>query len=328
MKKNLMFLAFAALGLASCNGGFKKGDGGLLYNIHVDKGGPKINVGDFISIELVAKTDGDSVLFSTYESGHPIVTLLQKSQSSGDVFAGVRLLAEGDSATIKTNIDSMFKKGMRKPPFKGKYVVYEVKVDKVIAKGKMTDTAFNSLITTYMKGQADIMRKAEPAKIKKYIDDSKLAVTTTPSGLNYLITQQGTGDKPAVGDTAVVFYTAKYLNGKVFETNVKEVAQKNKTFNPAQQYKPIHIPVGVRGVIAGWDEGLQLLNKGSKATFVIPSKLAYGEQGYQIIQPFTPLVFDVELVGIIHPDPNAKKPVAQPMTLQQLQQMQQKQAGK
>jgi hypothetical protein len=65
-----------------------------------------------------------------------------------------------------------------------------------------------------------------------------------------------------------------------------------------------------------------LLNKGAKATFVIPSKLAYGEQGYQVVQPYTPLVFDVEMVSIIHPDPNAKKMVP-PRTLQELQQLQQ-----
>lgn len=320
MKKNLMFFAFAALGLASCNGGFKKGDGGLLYDIHVDKSGAKIKEGDFISLNLVAKTDGDSVLMSTYEAGHPIVTLLQKPQSKGDIFAAVKLLAEGDSATIKTDIDSMYKKGTPRPPLKGKYIVYEIKVEKVIPKGTLSDTAFNGQITSYMKVQTENMKKEEPIKIKKYIDDNKLTVTTTPSGLNYVITQQGTGDKPAVGDTAEVFYTAKYLTGKVFETNMKEVAQKNKTYNPMQPYKAIRIPVGVKGVIPGWDEGLQLLNKGSKATFVIPSKLAYGEQGYQIIQPFTPLVFDVELVSIIHPNPNAPKPVAAPpMTLQELQ---------
>jgi FKBP-type peptidyl-prolyl cis-trans isomerase FkpA len=329
MKKNLMFLAFAALGLASCNGGFKKGNGGLLYDVHVDKGGAKIKEGDFISLNLIAKTDGDSVLMSTYEQGHPILTLLQKSQSSGDIFAGVKLLGEGDSATIKTNIDSMYKKGMRRPPIKGKYVVYEIKVEKVISKGKLSDTAFNGRITSYLKVQTDMMKKEEPIKIKKYIDDNKLVGTTTPSGLFYVISNQGAGDKPAVGDTAEVFYTAKYLNGKIFETNVKEVAQKNKTYNPGLQYKAIHVPVGVKGVIAGWDEGLMLLNKGAKATFVIPSKLAYGEQGYQIIPPFTPLVFEVEMVSIIHPDPNAKK-VVPPMTLQQLQQQakQQQQAKK
>jgi FKBP-type peptidyl-prolyl cis-trans isomerase FkpA len=329
MKKNLMFLAFAALGLASCNGGFKKGNGGLLYDILADKGGAKVKEGDFVSLNLIAKTDGDSVLMSTYEQGRPILTLLQKPQTNGDIFAGVKLLAEGDSAIIKTEIDSIYKKGTRRPPIKGKYIVYTLKIEKVIPKGTMTDTAFNSRIQAYMKVQTDIMKKQEPVKIKKYIDDNKIVGTATASGLFYTITKPGVGDKPAVGDTAEVFYTAKYLSGKIFETNVKDIAQKNKTFNPMQQYKAIRIPVGVKGVIPGWDEGLMLLNKGAKATFVIPSKLAYGEQGYQIIPPFTPLVFDVELVSIIHPDPNAKKivPPAQ-MTLQQLQEQAKQQQAK
>lgn len=322
MKKNLMFLALAAIGLASCNGGFKKGNGGMLYDIHVDKGGAKIQEGDFVSLNMIIKTDGDSVLMSTYEQGRPILIMpFPKPQSTGDIINGIKLLAEGDSATIKTDIDSITKKGMRRPPVKGKYIVYELKVNKVIAKGKMADTAFNSAITAYMKGQADIMKKAEPAKIKKYIDDNKLTVTTTASGLNYVITKQGAGDKPGTGDTVLVNYVGKFVNGKLFETNVKEVAQKEKTFNPMMQYKPIPVAVGVRAVIPGWDEGLMLLNKGAKATFIIPSKLAYGEQGNQIIQPFTPLVFEVEVVNIVHPDPNAKKaaPPA-PLTLQQLQQ--------
>jgi FKBP-type peptidyl-prolyl cis-trans isomerase len=321
MKQNLMFLALAAIGLASCNGGFKKGNGGMLYDIHVDKGAPRVKEGDFVSLQLIAKTDGDSVLMSTYEQGRPILTLLQKAQTPGDIFAGVKLLGEGDSATIKTDIDSIMKKGMRRPPLKGKYIVYEVKVDKVIPKGKLSDTAFNSAITTYLKGQADILKKAEPAKIKKYIDDNKLAVTTTASGLNYVITKQGSGDKPAANDTVFVNYVGKFVNGKLFETNLKDVAQKEKTFNPMMQYKPIPVVVGIKAVIPGWDEGLMLLNKGAKATFVVPSKLAYGEQGNQIIQPFTPLVFDVEVVNIVHPDPNAKKPAPpSPLTLQQLQQ--------
>ncbi|MBV8389344.1 MAG: FKBP-type peptidyl-prolyl cis-trans isomerase [Mucilaginibacter sp.] len=321
MKKNLMFLALAAIGLASCNGGFKKGNGGMLYDIHVDKGAARIKEGDFISLQLIAKTDGDSVLMSTYEQGHPILTLLQKPQTTGDIFAGVKLLGEGDSATIKTDIDSIIKKGMRRPPLKGKYIVYEVKIDKVIPKGKMADTAFNSAITAYLKGQADVLKKAEPAKIKKYIDANKLTMTTTASGLNYIITKQGAGDKPAAGDTVYVNYVGKFVTGKLFETNVKEVAQKEKTFNPMARYEPIPVVVGIKAVIPGWDEALMLLNKGAKATLVVPSNLAYGEQGNQIIQPFTPLVFDVELVKIVHPDPNAKKPVLPaPLTLQQLQQ--------
>ncbi len=319
MKKNLMFLAFAALGLASCNSGFKKGNGGLLYDIHTSKNGQKIKEGDFIVLNLVAKTDGDSVLMSTYENGNPITTVLQKSQSSGDILSGVKMLAEGDSATIKTSIDSMYKKGGRKPPFKGKYIVYDIKVEKVFSKGKQSDTAFNNQITAYMKTRVEAMKKAEPVKIKKYIDDNKLKLSTTASGLNYVITKQGTGEMPKVGDTVEVYYVGRFINGKLFDTNVKDAAQKGKTFNPMQQYKPIRVPVGVKAVITGWDEGLQLLNKGAKGTFIIPSNLAYGEQGYQVIPPFSPLVFDVEMVNIIHPDPNAKKPA--PMSpLQKMQQ--------
>ena len=99
MKKNLMFLALAAIGLASCNGGFKKGNGGMLYDIHVDKGGAKIQEGDFVSLNMIIKTDGDSVLMSTYEQGRPILIMpFPKPQSTGDIINGIKLLAEGDSA--------------------------------------------------------------------------------------------------------------------------------------------------------------------------------------------------------------------------------------
>ena len=311
MKKTLMFLALASVGLASCNGGFKKDDGGLLYNIYVDKGGPKIQTGDFVSVNLIAKRDDDSVLFSTYDQGHPVQTLVPKPQFKGDIFTGLEKLAEGDSATIKISADSMFKKGQPKPPgFKGKYLVYTIKVNKVIAKGTLSDQVFQTEITDYIKNQSLVFKTREPGLIKNYIADNKLAVKETPDSLYYVITQQGTGPNAVVGDTAVVNYTGKLLNGKVFDTSVKDEAVKGKMpADPMRQYKPIHIPVGQKRVIPGWDEGLQLLNKGSKAIFIVPSSLAYGERGISIIGPFTPLVFEIDLVDIIKPNPNAPKPV-------------------
>ncbi|WP_461449677.1 FKBP-type peptidyl-prolyl cis-trans isomerase [Mucilaginibacter sp.] len=322
MKKTLMFLALASVGLASCNGGFKKGDGGMLYDIYVDKGGPKIQSGDFVSVNLIAKRDDDSVLFSTYETGRAVQTLVPKPQFKGDIFTGLQQLAQGDSATIKIDADSMFKKGQQRPPtFKGKYLVYTIKVDKVIPKGTLSDQVFQAEITDYMKAQAQVFKLREPAAIKKYIADNKLNVKETPDSLYYVITQPGTGPTAAVGDTAVVNYTGKLLNGKVFDTSVKDEAVKGKLpINPMGQYKPIHIPVGQKRVIPGWDEGLQLLNKGAKAIFVIPSNLAYGERGMSVISPYTPIAFEIEMVDIIKPNPNAPKPVAPVMpNIQQLQ---------
>lgn len=322
MKKNLFLLAVAAVALSSCGGGFKQGKGGMLYNIHEDKSGVNIQTGDFISVNLIAKTEGDSVLFNSYTTGRPIPTLVPKAQFDGDIYSALTLLSEGDSATVKINADSMAKKGQPKPPgFKGKYVVYQIKVEKVIAKGKLTDAVFQNRVTEYFKTVSEAMKKEEPAKIEKYVAANNLKVTKTASGVNYVITTPGSGPSPVVGDTVEVNYTGKLLTGKVFDTSIKSIAQKDKAlFNPSNPYKPIRFPVGTKQVIAGWDEGLMLLNKGAKATFIIPSALGYGEQGMGPIPPFSTLVFDVELVSITKPNPNAPKPVAPAMPQVQAQQ--------
>jgi FKBP-type peptidyl-prolyl cis-trans isomerase FkpA len=281
----------------------------MLYNIHVDKGGATILPGDYVSLNLQAKTDGDSVLFNTYESGHPIQLSIPKPTFKGDIFTGIEKLAEGDSATIKVSADSMAKKGQQRPQgFKGKYYVYEIKIEKVIAKGSLSDQVFQGRVNDFLKTQAAEFKKQEPIQIQKYISDNKLKLTETKDSLYYVITKTGSGPNLAPGDTAVVNYTGRMFNGKVFDTSVKDEAVKGKMpIDPYRQYKPVHIPVGQKRVIPGWDEGLQLLNKGAKAIFVIPSNLAYGERGISIIGPFTPLEFEVEVVDIIHANPNAPK---------------------
>jgi len=311
MKKNLILLAVAAITIYGCSGGFKQGQGGMLYNIVADKSGTNIKDGDFITLSLVAKTEGDSVLANTYTSGRPVPAMVQKSQYKGDIWSALTLLSEGDSATIKLNIDSMAKKGQPKPPgMKGKYIIYQIKIEKVIAKGNLADNIFKGRIDDYFKGVTDELKKAEPGKIQKYVTDNKITATKTASGLYYQITKTGVGPTPAAGDTAVVYYTGKLLTGKVFETNVKEEAMKDKaTYNPMNPYKPIRFAVGMKQVIPGWDEGLMLMNKGSKITLVIPAALAYGEQGMgPVIAPYSALVFEVELVDIVKPNPNAPKP--------------------
>lgn len=316
-----MFLALASIGLASCNGGFKKGDGGMLYKVIVDKSGPSIKTGDFVSLNFIIKNDADSVLSSSYDIGHPVPQILPPSTTKGDIYSGLQMLSEGDSAIVKVDIDSISKGHPKDKTFKGKYVTYVLKVEKVIAKGNLSNEVFTGRYMAYMKTLSDAAKNSEAGNIQKYIADNKLQATKTDSGLYYVVTSPGAGPKPAVGDTVVVNYTGTFLNGKAFETSVKAEAVKYKLpVNPMNPYKPIRFPIGVKGMIKGWDQGLQLLSKGAKAKLILPSKLAYGEQGAGPIQPFTPLVFDVELVDIVHPNPNAPKPVAPPMPVQAQQQ--------
>jgi len=108
----------------------------------------------------------------------------------------------------------------------------------------------------------------------------------TASGLFYKITKSTEG-KPAIkGAKVSVHYEGKLLNGQVFDSSFK-------------RKQPIDFNLGIGQVIAGWDEGIQLLKVGEEATFVIPSDLAYGSQGAGgVIPPNAPLIFKVALIKI------------------------------
>lgn len=111
-------------------------------------------------------------------------------------------------------------------------------------------------------------------------------VKTTASGLQYEVLQEGDGKtKPKATDVVQVKYTGKLLDGTVFDSTDKNGGA------------PADINLG--GVIKGWTEGIQLMSKGSKYRFYIPSDLAYGDQGAGgAIPGGSTIIFDVELVGI------------------------------
>lgn len=109
-------------------------------------------------------------------------------------------------------------------------------------------------------------------------------VNVTPSGLQYTVVKQGEGSKPKAADMVEVHYTGKFINNKVFDSSYGSGA-------------PITFPLN--GVIAGWTEGVQLMNVGSVYRFYIPYNLAYGEKGIPgVIPPYSVLIFEVELLAI------------------------------
>lgn len=112
----------------------------------------------------------------------------------------------------------------------------------------------------------------------------KEGVTTTASGLQYKQLVAGNGAKPTTSDRVRVHYHGTLTDGTVFDSSY-------------QRGEPIVFPV--TGVIAGWVEGLQLMNVGSKFELTIPSNLAYGANGSgPVIGPDATLIFEVELLGI------------------------------
>lgn len=128
---------------------------------------------------------------------------------------------------------------------------------------------------------------AEKAKkAKEAIDALKKGAKVTSSGLAYKIIKKGTGPKAEAGKTVSVHYTGKLSNGTKFDSSY-------------DRNQPIEFELGRGRVIKGWDEGISLLNVGSKATFIIPPELAYGARGAGgVIPPNATLIFDVEVVEV------------------------------
>ncbi|WP_369944261.1 FKBP-type peptidyl-prolyl cis-trans isomerase N-terminal domain-containing protein [Xanthomonas medicagonis] len=111
-------------------------------------------------------------------------------------------------------------------------------------------------------------------------------VVTTPSGLQYMVLRQGSGERPMPTSKVRVNYEGRLIDGQVFDSSYK-------TGQPAE--------FSLNQVVPGWSEGVALMPVGSKYRFWIPSNLGYGAQGTPggPIGPDSMLTFDVELLGIL-----------------------------
>ena len=179
----------------------------------------------------------------------------------------------------------------------GKVVKGQDIVD-AIAQGDKIDTleivrvgaeaeAFNAIeaFRTFDGARAKMLADAK-AKAEADLDKVAAGFDKTESGLRYQIIQKGTGKKANKADMVSVHYKGQLTDGTVFDSSYK-------------RNQPLDFQVGVGQVIAGWDEGIQLLNVGDKARFVIPSELGYGSRGAGgAIPADATLIFDVELMDV------------------------------
>jgi len=137
-----------------------------------------------------------------------------------------------------------------------------------------------------MQAKANEAQQGNSEEGVKFLTEnaSKDGVQTLDSGMQYIVLNEGTGDKPAATDTVDVHYEGSLINGTVFDSSIK-------------RGEPATFPVN--GVIQGWQEALQLMPVGSKWKVFIPSELAYGAQGAGgDIGPNETLIFEMELLAI------------------------------
>lgn len=160
-------------------------------------------------------------------------------------------------------------------------------------KALMTDDQVKEVLAKFQKDvmakrSADIAKKAEENKTTgtKFLAEnkSKPGVVTLPSGLQYKVIKNGSGEKPSKEDMVTVEYTGHLINGEVFDSTSK--TGKPATFKLSQ-------------VIPGWVEALQLMPSGSTWEIYVPASLAYGDRSVGgPIGPNETLIFNIHLVSV------------------------------
>ena len=286
MKKTIVFtimLALTGLFISSCqNGGdtdgFKKTENGLLYKFVDRSDNSKApEVGSFVTLEMTYGTE-DSVIFDSQKTSQKMEIPMIPSVYKGDLYEGLELMHVGDSAIFKCNADSVFTKLFRVPNIPPEFD----SIDFIYFNIKMLGIRSEEEMKAAQDAEMEMLMNEETVKRNAYLDEHYPNAEPSATGLYYIQTKKGSGEKPEKGMKVKVHYTGTFLDGTKFDSSV-------------DRGEPFEFPLGENRVIRGWDEGIANMRKGEKGILIIPSSLAYGK-GNRGIPPYSTLVFEVELV--------------------------------
>lgn len=299
--------AFAMLLLAACGGSsFKKTKSGLMYKIITDGKNPVVKNGQVIKFEYVQKIR-DSILSGSADNGPAYVTIdssITPDYNPVEVFG---LVSKGDSVVVIMEVDTLRKKaGGQLPPFlkpKDK-IILTMKVLNVFTTVEESEKDKQVVIEQMMKKQAaeaEVQKGKDLKVLEDYLKSKNITAQKAPKGTLVEIKEAGSGLACDSGMYVTVNYTGQTLAGKVFDSSIE----------PSFGHQPYTLQIGAHGAIEGWDDGLRLLRKGSKANLYIPSALGYGKRGNGAdIKPDENLQFYVEILDVKDKMPPPPPPMA------------------
>lgn len=266
--------------------GFKKAEHGIYYRLHTigDDDSVKAKPGDYITVNLTYFTMSDSVFFNGTRKFQVKVPAYE-----GAIDECFSMLSVDESATFIIPADNFFAVTLQSPlprfiekggNFKVRVGMQEIQSEYEYLQEK---EAFLSWIEDF--------GEYEKVILKQFIAEEELDVSPLPSGIYYLNLKPGSGKKVEIGDTVVVNYEGRFLNGKFFDSTIK-------------RQEPFQFVYGTEWqVIEGLEEAIGVMHEGEKSLFILPSELAFGNRGSSshIIPPFTSLIFEVEILKVSSP---------------------------
>ena len=309
---NKIFIVLTMVGILATgcgkSDGFETSESGLQYRF-ISKGesGVQPEEGQVVTLNLSMVSTGDSLLMQGTKM--PLQKVEEMWSVKGGIEEAFSMLSVGDSLIAKVKAGDLYQRTwqMPVPPnldpeelitctigLESIYDPEEFQKQQALARiGEVEAIRQQTLAEKQEQMDADI------AIIDAYLKKNNIAAETTESGMRYVILEEGNGPQPEAGDNVQVHYTGNVLEGGYFDSSDEEKAKEYGLYDSRRPYGPFEFVLGTGGVIHGWDEGIALLNQGSKARLYIPSPMAYGEaQRSEVIVANAILEFEVELVGI------------------------------
>lgn len=296
--KNILIagLAGAAM-LQACGdkddvGELQTTESGLQYK-YLEKGVEQApDSGQVLMVHMMYATEGDSVLFDSREQEMPLGVPVNDPNMKGLLAEGFQMLHEGDSIEFIVPAKDFYLETARMPVPAGieeeSDLIFRVGVADVVSPEEFREQQMQQ----YQKQQEAALKLQEEqmgkdvSLIEAYLQENNIDAQKTESGVYYVVEEEGNGPEIDAGDKVSVHYRGTLLDGTPFDSSY-------------DRGEPFTFTVGQGQVIRGWDEALQQLREGSKATLYIPSPLGYGSRSAgDVIKPNSNLKFEVEVVDV------------------------------
>jgi len=286
MKNRGLLVFIALIMLVACKNdgpyeGYSKTHKGVYYKLHrIGESSVKPLAGDYITADFEYKTMNDSSFFN----GRRKVQVL--NEESGVLHSCLQMLAADEAATFILAADDFFRKSLesKTPSFlapsdsiKLFVHVHEIQTEKEY---ELEKAAFLKWVDDFGAYEKEILNQ--------FISQQQIKITPNPEGFYRLVLREGNGKTVQMGDTLVLHYEGKFLNGRFFDSTIRRKEAFGFVYGTEWQ------------VVEGLEEAIGEMKEGEKSLIILPSELAFGESGSStgIIPPYTSVIFEVELVSI------------------------------
>ena len=271
MRHNVLaFTALATFFLTSCKNGFETTESGLEYQFVIrnnDALQPVVN--DVVAIRLTCRNQAGAVVDET-----PLFKMQMKAAPAGrpSVEEGLLMMHKGDSVVFRMSAQFYVNNNAQNSD---SLLTVSVKMVDVIPFEEFERDRNDARIAG---------EREEDQLLSEYLQKNNIDSEPTLSGMYIIEKEKGTGPAPVPGKMVAIHYEGYFLNGQMFDSSYG-------------RREPLKFRLGAMQVIPGLEEGVAKMRKGGRATLIIPSPLAYGDQQVGPVPPFATLIFDVWLIG-------------------------------